>query len=344
MTDGRIDAANGAKPKVLVLPTPSLYQELFSPAADAALRDLAEVTFNPEERNRSAAEVADAIGGYDAVITGWGSPAFDATILDRADRLRLLAHSAGSVKGVAPPLVFDRGIAVTSSAIAMAPAVAEFALILVMLGLRPIHRYDQGMRQGDRWDGQKAFGPGQEIVGQRIGVIAASMVGRHFIKLARALGADVLVYDPYLSEEDARALGVEKAALATVMTCPIVVNHAPTTPETHHLIGAAELALLPDNGFLVNTARSWIVDMDALLAELQAGRIRAALDVYDQEPLPAESPFRRLDNVILTPHIAGATLQARFRQGQTVVDELRRFFAGEPLRYEVTRARLAIVA
>lgn len=110
------------------------------------------------------------------------------------------------------------------------------------------------------------------------------------------------------------------------------------------MIGAPELALLPDNAFLVNTARSWVIDMDALLAELQSGRIRAALDVYDREPLPADSPFRRLDNVILTPHIAGATAQARFRQGQTVVDELRRFFAGEPLRYEVTKARLAILA
>jgi phosphoglycerate dehydrogenase-like enzyme len=330
---------------VLVLPSPSLYQELFSPEADAALRELAEVTFNPEERNWSAEDVAEVIGGYDAVITGWGSPAFDETILDQAGRLRLLAHSAGSVKGVAPPVLFERGVAVTSAAIAMAPAVAEFALIFAFLGLRPIHKYDQGMRQGDRWDGQKAFGPGQEIAGQRIGVIGASMVGRHFIGLVRALGAEVLVYDPYLSDEGARALGAHQADLATVMAeCPIVSIHAPTTPETRHMIGAPELALLPDNAFLVNTARSWVIDMDALLAELQPGRIRAALDVYDQEPLPADSPFRRLDNVILTPHIAGATAQARFRQGQTVVDELRRFFAGEPLRYEVTKARLAILA
>jgi phosphoglycerate dehydrogenase-like enzyme len=329
---------------VLVLLKPSLYRELFTPEADATLREAGDVTFNPEERDWSAAEVAAVIGDVDAVVTGWGSPAFDEELLDAAARLRLLAHSAGSVKGVAPAAVFERGVAVTSAAIALAPAVAEFALLLVLLGLRPVHQYDQGMRQGDRWDDPKAFGPGQEIAGQRVGVVGASMVGRHFIGLARALGAEVWVYDPYLSEAGAEALGALKADLPTVMTCPIVSVHAPTTPETHHMIGAAELARLPENGLLVNTARSWIVDQDALLEELRSGRIRAALDVFDDEPLPAESPFRRLENVVVTPHIAGATVQARFRQGQTVVDELRRFFAGQPLRYEVTKARLAILA
>lgn len=346
MTDDRSQPWNGTRrPKVLVLPKPSLYRELFAPEADAALRDLADVTFNPDERNWSAADVAERIGDSDAVVTGWGSPTFDAVILDRADRLRLLAHSAGSVKGVASPVVFERAIAVTSAAIALAPAVAEFALLLVLLGLRPVHKYDLSMRQGAGWAGPNAFGPGQEMAGQRIGVIGASMVGRHFIGLARALGADVLVYDPYFPDDDARMLGVLKHNLRAVMAvCPIVSVHAPTTPETRHMIGAAELALLPDDALLVNTARSWVVDQDALLAELRAGRIRAALDVFDEEPLPADSPFRRLDNVIVTPHVAGATIQARFRQGQTVVEELRRFFSGQALRYAVTRERLAILA
>jgi len=107
--------------------------------------------------------------------------------------------------------------------------------------------------------------------------------------------------------------GVDAAAMGVAVewpidaTCPIVVIHAPVTPETHHMIGAAELALMQDDGFLVNTARSWVVDQDALLAELQSGRLRAALDVYDQEPLPADHPYRSLENVILTPHVAGAS-------------------------------------
>ena len=95
---------------------------------------------------------------------------------------------------------------------------------------------------------------------------------------------------------------------------------------------------------LAFSARSRVIDMDALLAELQTGRFQAALDVFDEEPLPAESPFRQLPNAIITPHVAGATIEARQRQGQYMVDEMRRFLAGEPLRYQVTKEMLAIMA
>src|SRR5690606_15455205 len=140
-------------------------------------------------------------------------------------------------------------------------------------------------------------------------------VGRQYIAKVKALGAEVVVADPYLPDEDAVAMGVERVDLPDLMaSCPIVAIHAPSTPETHHMIGRAELAAMPDGGFLINTARSWVVDQEALLAELQSGRLRAALDGYDQEPLPADHPFRSLPNVILTPHVAGASAQTNRRQ------------------------------
>lgn len=339
-----IGRQSAARPAVLVLPKPSLFRELFTPEAAAALDGFADVTFGDRDAPWRPADLAAVIAAYDAVVTGWGSPPFTDEVLDSAARLRLVAHSAGSVKPLQPATILDRGVALTASAIALAPAVAEFALLQVFLGLRPVHRYDRGMRDG-HWDGPAAFGPGQEFAGQRIGVVGASFVGRHFARLARALGAEVWVYDPYLAETDALGLGLRQVDLAELMAnCPIVSVHAPTTPETRHLIGAAELRLLTDNALLVNTARSWVVDQAALLAELESGRIRAALDVFDDEPLPADCPFRRLDNVVLTPHIAGATVQARFRQGDTVVSELRRFFSGQSLEYGITLERLPILA
>ena len=110
------------------------------------------------------------------------------------------------------------------------------------------------------------------------------------------------------------------------------------------MIGAHELSLLADGAILINTARSCLVDEAALLASLQTGRIQAALDVFDDEPLPRDHPFRQLDNVVLTPHVAGATAQARLRQGETVVDEVRRFLSGDDLLYEVTREMLDTMA
>ena len=104
------------------------------------------------------------------------------------------------------------------------------------------------------------------------------------------------------------------------------------------------MSLLQDRAIFINTARSHLVDQDALLAELQTGRFQAALDVFDQEPLPSDSPFRQLDNVIITPHVAGASQQARLRQGQTMVEEIQRYLAGEPLRHRVTREMLDTMA
>lgn len=124
-------------------------------------------------------------------------------------------------------------------------------------------------------------------------------------------------------------------------TSQVVALHAPVLPETRHLIGARELALMPDSAVLVNTARSWLVDQDALLAELRSGRLDAALDVFDLEPLPTDHPFRTLPNVLLTPHQAAGTVECRRRQGGIVLDEIARFAAGQPLRHAVTPAMLS---
>ncbi len=336
--------APDSAPEILVLLRPSLYALLFPLETDRALRELGHVVFHREERDLTSDELAQRIPGFDVVITGWGTPAFTDAVLAVADRLRLIAHSAGSIKRMLPRAVFERGIAVTHAASAIAPAVAEMSLLLTLLMLRQAYRHHQALKAGN-WAGARALPLGQELAGLRVGVIGAGYTGRNFIRLLRALDAEVWVYDPYLSEEQAARLGVHKVALDELLkNCLVVSLQAPSTQETHHMIGARELSLLQDGAILINTARSWLVDQDALLAELQTGRIQAALDVFDQEPLPPDHPFRELDNVFLTPHIAGATVQARHRQGRTVVEEVRRFLAGEPLRYQVTLEMLDIMA
>ena len=333
-----------SRPKVLSLVGPTLRAELFTTEAINDLEAVADVTWLDSDERWTSARLADVIPGVDVLITTWGSPRITPEVLAAADRLRLVAHSAGSVKAYVDDDVL-RQVKVSSAAIAMAPAVAECTLILVMLGLRHLHEYDHGMRRAGRWDGPKAHGEPREIAGSTIGVVGAGGVGRVFIGQCKALGANVNVHDPYLSDVDATSLGVTKMELDDLMeTSPIVAVTAPVTPETHHMIGARQLALMPDNGFLVNTGRSWTVDQEALLAELQGGRLRAGLDVYDIEPLPLDHPFRSLPNVILLPHMAGATVEARYRQGDCVVRDVRNVLTGQPLAHEVTRERLAILA
>ena len=334
-----------AKPKILVLPQPGLYAELFSEAAGAQLHSLGEVTRNPESRNWDSAELASKIGGYDVVVTGWGTPRFTDEALAAAPDLRLIAHTAGSIKHMLPPPVFERGIAVTHAAGAIAPAVAELTILLILLSLRQVHKLDAMLKRGEPWNSVKNAVTGREIAGQRVGVVGAGYTGRQVIRLLRNLGAEVWVHDPYLDAERAATLNVRRSGLDEIFAqCPIVTLQAPPTKETYHMVGAKQLALLQDNAVFVNTARSHLVDEAALLDELRKGRFMAALDVFDQEPLPEDSPFRKLENVVITPHIAGHSAQARRRQGQEMADEIARFLAGEPLHYPVTVGMLEIMA
>ncbi|MBO0746275.1 MAG: hydroxyacid dehydrogenase [Candidatus Dormibacteraeota bacterium] len=334
-----------AAPRTLVLLPPSLYRLLFDECADRDLRRIADVTFQEEERRLDAGELADRLPGQEIVVTGWGTPRLADPALRQADRLRLVAHSAGTVKPFVSPELFHRGVRVTQANDAMAIAVAEHCLALCLAMLRYLPSYDRSLRAGEPWQRAQAPGFAYELASSRVGVVGASRTGTAFIRMVTPLAGEVVVSDPYLSDERAAQLGVRRCGLEELLrTSRVVALHAPSTPATHHMVGATELSWMPDGAILVNTARSWLVDEAALRAELASGRITAAIDVFDQEPLPEDSPWRHLDGAFLTPHVAGATFEARRRQGDAVVEEIRRYVQGLPPRREVRREDLETVA
>jgi len=146
----------------------------------------------------------------------------------------------------------------------------------------------------------------------------------------------ILVYDPFVSDEEAERLGAIKLELEPLLRRADVVSlHAPAKPDTIHLLDARHLSLMKDDALLINTARGALIDEHALIAELEKGRFFAFLDVSDPEPPAIDSPLRRLDNVVLTPHIAGC-IEDCSRMGELAVEELRRFFAGEPPIHRIT--------
>jgi phosphoglycerate dehydrogenase-like enzyme len=333
-------------PKILVLPKPSLYRQLFSSEADAALKRLGNVEFHGEERDISSAELAKRIGRFDVVITGWRSPKFSAEVLSAAERLKLIAHSAGSIRFMLEDDAIGNGFEVTTVAAAMASPVAEMTLLFAMLLLRNTHKQDRALKAGEDWMPVKTAGMGEEILGQRVGIVGAGNVGRAAICLLNAVGADVRVFDPYLTAAGAKELGAAKIDTLDELltTCRIISLHAPSTPQTHHMIGTRELGLMHDGSILINTGRSWTIDGEALIAELKTGRISAGIDVFDEEPLPVDSEYRKLANAIITPHLAAATIQCRLRQGTMTVEEIQRFVEGKPLKYAVTKAMMATMA
>jgi phosphoglycerate dehydrogenase-like enzyme len=169
-------------------------------------------------------------------------------------------------------------------------------------------------------------------------------VGRHVIKLLRPFGVRVLLYDPYVSAEEASQLGAEKVEMDDLVArADIVSLHAPGKPETYHMLSAERLAMIKDDALLINTARGTLVDEAALVGELAKGRFFAFLDVTDPEPPAADSPLRQLENVVITPHSAGC-IEDCGRMGEMAVEELRRFFAGEPPLYRVAPDMMTRIA
>jgi Phosphoglycerate dehydrogenase and related dehydrogenases len=271
----------------------------------------------------------------DVLITGWNTPALPSK-LGPNDRVRLLVHSAGTIRALVPKALIEDGVRVSQASAGMARSVAELALFFTLSLLRSLQGVDREMRLNRNWAAASAFGLGRTVASETIGVVGASRVGRIYIEMVHALGATVQVYDPFLSAREAAGLGVVLAPLDELLRdCRVVALHAPVTPETRNLLSAERLAHLRDGSILINTARSAILDSAALERELCSGRLSAALDVFDEEPLPGDSPLWGLPNVILTPHIGAVTQHSRSMQGRIVVEEIERFLQGAPLQNEV---------
>ncbi|TDW24517.1 hydroxyacid dehydrogenase [Kribbella kalugense] len=323
--------------RIVLAATPSFREMVFAASSVERLGALGQVVVLDDPGDAEALKAA--LPGADVLITSWGAAPLTSEVLDHADRLRLIAHSASSVKHFVTDEVFRRGLRITQAGQAMAQPVAEVSLAFTLSLLHRIQRFDRQMHAGAWRDDAP---PQHSLPSSRIGVVGASRTGVEYIRMVVALGASVVVYDPYLTDDRAAQLGVRRVDLDELLrTSRVVALHAPTLPETHQMIGARELALMPDGSSLVNTARSWLIDSTALLAELQSGRLDAALDVFDEEPLPADSPYRGLPNVLLTPHQAAATVECYLEMGDITATEIERFAAGEPLEYELTQAALA---
>ncbi len=288
----------------------------------------------------SVDEVLERLGETELLVSTWGMPVMDETMLERMPRLEAIFYAAGSVKTMVTPAMYARGVVISSAAPANAIPVAEYTVAVMLLANK---RFWQAMRH----DPDTAFDRRSVIGNYRrtIGIIAASMVGREVIRLLQAYDFSLLLYDPYVTPEEAAMLGVTRVELDELLAQSDIVSlHAPNLPHLRHMLGAPQFALMHDGSTFINTARGALVDEDALLRELATSRLFAVLDVTDPEPSPPGHPFYSLPNVIYTPHIAGAVGPECARLADFALDELQRYLDGKPLRNSVSEAALARLA
>jgi phosphoglycerate dehydrogenase-like enzyme len=323
------------KPIALVLPPKSRLNEVCSEECVRLLNEHFEPVWNDKGSDYTEEELVRMISSAEVVLTSWGSPSITEKMLEQAPNLRMIGHAAGTVKGRIPPTAFSKGVKIFSAAPRIAQSVGEYCLTVLMSSLRYIPTFDKQVKQG-QWRSTSL--KGRELAGQTIGIVSASSTARAFLKLLAPFNVRVLVYDPYLKDEAAAQLNVTKASLEEVMSCPIISIHAPKLPATYKMVTKELISLIPDNAILINSSRADVLDEEALIEELQKGRFFAALDVFTKEPLPADSPLLKLDNVLLSSHVAGATVEGHLALMQGVVEDLLRSMNQEKTSLEVSQA------
>lgn len=296
-----------------------------SPALNR-LRQSAELTIFAEPA-ASEADAARRLTGFQAVIPIRERTRFTRSLLEALPGLELIAQTGAGVAHVDLTAATERGIAVANTPGASNAAVAELTLWMILSLLRGFGRVDQAIGQG-RWSPWVA----REVRGKVLGIVGLGAIGREVARLGQAFGMQVMAWGPTLTPERAALAPVRSVTRETLFSEADVVSlHLRLTDATRRLIGAADLSRMRRMAFLVNTARADLVDEAALVRALQGGRIAgAALDVFWEEPLPADHPLRRLPNVLLTPHIGWLTVETYEAFFCGAVENILNYIAGRP--------------
>ncbi len=260
----------------------------------------------------------------------------DKELLNNAPRLRIVAQYAVGYDNIDVDYATKRGVYVTNTPGVLTDATADLTWAILLAAARRVVEADKFVRSGDYWKTGTGWHPmmmlGAHVTGKTLGIIGMGRIGRAVAKRAKGFGMRILYYQRHRLPEDVeRELGAKYVDLETLLReSDFVSIHVPLTEETYHMIGERELRLMKRSAVLVNTARGAVVDTNALVKALKEGWIAAAaLDVFEQEPLPPDHPLTKLNNVVLTPHIGSATIETRTKMAELVAENLIAFYKGE---------------
>jgi D-3-phosphoglycerate dehydrogenase len=266
------------------------------------------------------------------IIMVRGSTFVTGEVMDRLPRLRIVARAGIGVDRIDIVAATERGILVVNTPDGPTESTAEHAIALMLNLCKQVMVGDRILRAGRPFPALSEMTPGLETSSAVLGLIGLGRIGSRVAQIARVLGMKVLAYDPFITAERAVALGVE-LYLSVEELLPrvqVVSLHCPAIPETHHIINATTLKLLPRGSYLINVARGALVDHDALLEALRSGHLAGAgLDVFDPEPPVANHPLFSLPNTICTPHIGSYTAAGLLRMQVLACEQIINALRGE---------------
>ncbi|WP_420000650.1 hydroxyacid dehydrogenase [Streptomyces boninensis] len=320
-------------------------EAVLTPESRAALAAVCDLHQGPVLDDFTTPYARSVLRDTELLITGWGCPRLDAAALAAAPRLRAAVHTAGSVRGHITDACWERGIEVSSAAAANALPVAEYTVSMILLSGKQVLERARDFKAARSAGSPYAVPQSVGNYRRTIGILSASLIGRRTIELLRPHDLQILLHDPYVSEDEARELGARPVGLRELFAESDVVSvHTPLLPATRGLVDRTLLDAMRPDAVLINTARGAVIDQDALTDAATAGRIRAVLDVTDPEVLPPDHPLWDCDNVTITPHLAGSQGNEWGRLADLAAGEVARWAAGEGFDHPVRRERLAFLA
>lgn len=310
--------------------------EIYSAETIREIRGLVDLTDAADRVGDLKALVASGgLGETEIILSGWGMMKLDEEFLAAAPQLKAVLYGAGSVRPFLTDHFWQRDILLTSTYRANGIPVAEYAVAVMVIGMKQALQASQLTRETLTFTAPKAV---RGLYGARIGVIGAGMVGADVLNRLKQYDVTTFCHDPFLTDERAQELGTTRMDLDEIFrTCDCVTLHAASIASTKGMITGEHFRSMKDGAVFINTARGAIVRETEMIEVLEDGRIFAFIDVTDPEPPSPDSPLYRLPNVFLTPHVAGACGMEIHRQGEFVLEELKRFLKGEAALYPVTR-------
>lgn len=270
----------------------------------------------------------------DMVFTGWGAPDIDA-LLPLCPSVKVIFFAGGTASYMLNPHIWERGILFSSSYVANAVPVAEYTLAAILIGLKGGWRSMMDIKLDHHYLRRPDVAGAYHTT---VGLISCGAIARELLRLLPLFDLRTIVYDPFTSRDEIRALGAEPVSLDEIFsTAEVVSLHAPELDETRGMITGKHLAAMKPGATFINTARGSIVNEPELYeVARQRPDLQFVLDVVHPEPPAPDSPLFLLPNVIVTPHIAGAMGGECRRMGQYMVEELERYLASQPLRWAIT--------
>jgi phosphoglycerate dehydrogenase-like enzyme len=323
---------------------PAVYRELiYGPDEVRDLAVMFDLNAPPQEAD-VIERAPELLADVDVIFSGWGAPTLDARFLTAAPQLKAVFYGAGSIKNMVTEAFWSRDILITSAYAANAVPVAEYTLSQVLWCLKRGWQYAREVRRTGKYPEKKMPVPG--AFRSTVGLISLGMIGRKVCQLLKHFDVHVLAHDPFFPPAEAASLGVELCSLEDLFRRSDVVSlHTPWLKETEGMVAGRHFDIMKQGATFINTSRGAVVNEPEMIAVLQRRPdLFAVLDVTWPEPPVPGSPLYTLDNVVLTPHIAGSMDGECRRMGRYMVDEARRYLNGEPLLYGIDQKRAAILA